>query len=109
MSNLQISLAIAGGAILAAVVAYNTWTSRKNEPRKPEPEPDSQHAGTDLTDPLARRRWHNACQLLVEAQEAARLQALDEAGWLPAPLLECAHHLPDDVRNWLAKPPAADT
>jgi len=64
---------------------------------------------TGLTDPLARRRWHNACQLLVEAQEAARLQALDEAGWLPAPLLECAHHLPDDVRNWLAKPPAADT
>src|SRR5450830_912696 len=55
MSNLQISLAIAGGAILAAVVAYNTWTSRKNEPRKPEPEPDSQHAGTDLTDPLPRR------------------------------------------------------
>jgi len=44
MSTLQISLAIAGGAILAAVVAYNTWTSRKNEPRKPDPEPQATDA-----------------------------------------------------------------
>jgi hypothetical protein len=47
MSTLQISLAIAGGVGLAAMVAYNTWTSRRNEPRKPEPEPDASTAGDD--------------------------------------------------------------
>ncbi|MDD0815179.1 cell division protein ZipA C-terminal FtsZ-binding domain-containing protein [Curvibacter sp. HBC28] len=49
MSTLQISLAIAGGAVLAAVVAYNTWTSRKNEPRKPEPEPEASEAAPDTS------------------------------------------------------------
>jgi FtsZ-interacting cell division protein ZipA len=37
MSNLQIGLAIAGGVVLAAVVAHSTWTSRKNKPRQAEP------------------------------------------------------------------------
>ena len=37
MSNLQIGLAIAGGVVLAAVVAHSTWTSRKNKPRQADP------------------------------------------------------------------------
>ncbi|GAA4421512.1 cell division protein FtsZ [Acidovorax lacteus] len=37
MSNLQLSLAIIGGLVLALIVAYNTWTSRRNAPRKPSP------------------------------------------------------------------------
>ncbi len=37
MSNLQIGLAIAGGVVLAGVVAHSTWTSRKNKPRQAEP------------------------------------------------------------------------
>ena len=32
MSNLQLGLAIAGGLVLAAVVAHGAWTSRKNAP-----------------------------------------------------------------------------
>ena len=36
MSTLQISLAIAGGVVLAGVVTYNTWTSRRLLPKKPE-------------------------------------------------------------------------
>ena len=36
MSTLQIGLAVAGGLVLAGVVGYNTWTSRKNAPRQPE-------------------------------------------------------------------------
>lgn len=36
MSNFQIGLAVAGGLVLAAVVAYNTWTTRKNAPRQAE-------------------------------------------------------------------------
>ena len=37
MSSLQIGLAIAGGLVLAGVVAHSTWTSRKNKPRQPDP------------------------------------------------------------------------
>ena len=47
MSNLQIGLAIAGGVVLAAVVAHGAWTSRKNSPRQalPELHPDTQPQG----------------------------------------------------------------
>ena len=38
MSTFQIGLAVAGGVALAAVVGYNTWTSRKNAPRQPAPD-----------------------------------------------------------------------
>lgn len=38
MSNLQIGLAVAGGVVLAAVVAHGAWTSRKNVPRQAEPD-----------------------------------------------------------------------
>lgn len=34
MSNLQLGLAMLGGIILAAVVAYNAWVTRKSQPRK---------------------------------------------------------------------------
>ncbi|WP_310625544.1 cell division protein ZipA C-terminal FtsZ-binding domain-containing protein [Limnohabitans sp.] len=39
MSTLQIGLAIAGGVVLAGVVAHSTWTSRKNKPRQADPLP----------------------------------------------------------------------
>lgn len=39
MSTLQLGLSIAGGLVLAAVVAWNTWTSRRNAPKQAEPEP----------------------------------------------------------------------
>ncbi len=44
MSTLQIGLAIAGGVVLAAVVAHGAWSSRRNAPRQaradePLPEP----------------------------------------------------------------------
>jgi len=38
MSSLQISLAIAGGLVLAAVVAHGAWASRRNAPRQALPE-----------------------------------------------------------------------
>ena len=38
MSNLQLGLAIAGGLVLAAVVAHGAWTSRKNAPLQAEPD-----------------------------------------------------------------------
>ena len=56
---------------------------------------------TGLSDPLARGRWGEACELLEVAQEAARLWVLAEAGWLPAPLPDCWSHLPPDAKQWL--------
>lgn len=39
MSNLQIGLAIAGGVVLAAVVAHGAWSARKAAPRQAAPLP----------------------------------------------------------------------
>ena len=45
MSNLQIGLAIAGGLVLAGVVAHSAWSARKNQPKlATPPEPDEQLA-----------------------------------------------------------------
>jgi len=37
MSTLQISLAVAGGVVLAAIVAHSAWTSRRNAPKQADP------------------------------------------------------------------------
>ncbi|HSU21120.1 MAG TPA: cell division protein ZipA C-terminal FtsZ-binding domain-containing protein [Variovorax sp.] len=36
MSSLTLALAILGGLVLAGLVAYNTWMSRRNTPRQPD-------------------------------------------------------------------------
>lgn len=38
MSTLQLSLSIIGGLVLAMIVAYNTWTSRRNAPKRALPQ-----------------------------------------------------------------------
>lgn len=50
MSTLQLSLAIIGGLVLALIVAYNTWTSRRNAPKRALP-PDPEHTA----DPTLRQ------------------------------------------------------
>ena len=37
MSTLQVALAIAGGVVLAGLVAHGAWSSRKNTPRQADP------------------------------------------------------------------------
>lgn len=63
-SSLLLSLAITGGLVLAAIVAYNTWTLRRNEPKKAQPPDPSAPsapsafgaAGMDpLLDPILRQ------------------------------------------------------
>lgn len=49
MSNLQIGLAIAGGLVLAGVVAHGAWVSRKNTPRQAQPLAPEQEPGLDST------------------------------------------------------------
>mgnify|MGYP007122310337 FL=1 len=36
-SSLQVGLAIVGGLVLAGVVAYNAWNSRRHMPRQARP------------------------------------------------------------------------
>ncbi len=63
MSTLQISLAVAGGLVLAAVVAHTAWSTRKNlpkqaSPREPavEPSPTAGAAQPQDADALAERQ-----------------------------------------------------
>ena len=54
MSTLQISLAVTGGVVLAAVVAHGAWQSRRNQPRQADPEPArvDPEGGNTLFDPV---------------------------------------------------------
>ena len=49
MSNLQIGLAIAGGLVLAAVVAHGAWSARKNQPKLATPEVAAELPADDRT------------------------------------------------------------
>ena len=62
MSTLQISLAIVGGLVLAGVVAYNAWVTRRSAPRTarglpdggaPADAPDSDTEPTGSVEPVA--------------------------------------------------------
>ena len=53
LSSFTLGLAIIGGLVLAALVAWNTWTSRRNTPRQARP--DGLAPATGPADPLAER------------------------------------------------------
>ena len=53
LSSFTLGLAIIGGLVLAALVAWNTWTSRRNTPRQALP--DAPAPAADPADPLAGR------------------------------------------------------
>ncbi|OUM02897.1 cell division protein ZipA C-terminal FtsZ-binding domain-containing protein [Variovorax sp. JS1663] len=53
MSSLTVALAIVGGLVLAAVVGYNAWMSRRNAPRQPDA-PDSDDPPLTAPAPLSR-------------------------------------------------------
>ena len=67
MSTLQVALAIAGGVVLAGLVAHGAWSSRKNTPRQAEPapgtprDPDFEESAHDL---------QGASPLSIESAEA---------------------------------------
>lgn len=52
MSNLQIGLAIAGGVVLAAVVAHGAWSARRNAPRQAQPGPVDVAPPSSLREPM---------------------------------------------------------
>ncbi|MFC6279916.1 MULTISPECIES: cell division protein ZipA C-terminal FtsZ-binding domain-containing protein [Polaromonas] len=51
MSTLQISLAVAGGLVLAGVVAHSTWSARKNRPKRATPEAAPGQDAAQATEP----------------------------------------------------------
>lgn len=57
--SLQIGLAVAGGLVLAGVVAHSAWSARKNKPKQPTPElapgqtADSGHKPSRVSEPAA--------------------------------------------------------
>ena len=53
LSSFTLGLAIIGGLVLAALVAWQTWTSRRNTPRQALPDGPAPAAGP--SDPLAER------------------------------------------------------
>ena len=93
MSNLQIGLAIIGGLVLAAVVAYNAWVTRQNAPRtareRPAPLPAADAAdpvadvGERMVDPLAGRIDPVLDADLADTVPAALADALPDAA-MPA-------------------------
>jgi hypothetical protein len=53
MSTFTVGLAVLGGLLLAALVAWNTWTTRKNTPRQPEaPAPSAPKLIEEREDPV---------------------------------------------------------
>lgn len=53
MSNFQLGLIIAGGVVLAAIVAFNAWTTHRNAPKRARPVEDGDTA--PLTEPALRQ------------------------------------------------------
>ncbi len=60
MSNLQIGLAIAGGLVLAAVVAHGAWTSRRSAPRQASPELAAMDSSASVVEPMLTDEALNA-------------------------------------------------
>lgn len=61
MMSLQMGLTIAGGVVLAGVVAHSAWTARKNQPKRATPEVDQIQKidptlPTEPLDPLLQRQ-----------------------------------------------------
>ncbi|MBC5785302.1 cell division protein FtsZ [Ramlibacter sp. USB13] len=52
MSGFTVGLAILGGLLLAAIVAWNAWTTRRNTPRQPEVAVASAQAASVLQEPI---------------------------------------------------------
>lgn len=74
MSNLQIGLAVAGGLLLAAMVAHGVWMSRKNQPRQATPD-----------DPIDQARTEAQGSGIIEPELDA---AAFDVGNFPLPLLD---------------------
>lgn len=79
MSTLQIGLAIAGGLVLAAVVAHGAWTSRRMKPRQADPL-DPVEGARELIEPRMDVDTQPGTELpLAQAERRIQLDPLIDA------------------------------
>jgi hypothetical protein len=71
-STLQIGLAVAGGVVLAGVVAHSAWSSRRNAPRKPDPIAAEPAASEDAADGERREPGFDDASLPLPAAPERR-------------------------------------
>lgn len=71
-STLQIGLAVAGGVVLAGVVAHSAWSSRRNAPRKPDPVAAEPVASEDAADGERREPGFDDASLPLPAAPERR-------------------------------------
>jgi hypothetical protein len=71
-STLQIGLAVAGGVVLAGIVAHSAWSSRRNAPRKPDPIVAEPAATEDATDGERREPGFDDASLPLPAAPERR-------------------------------------
>ena len=93
MSTLQISLAVAGGLILAGVVAHSAWSSRRNAPRQPTPPQETQTLpmplggdvpGSAATETLQAERREPSFDTGTNAQPDAHYQGIQSEFDMPS-------------------------
>ena len=87
MSNLQIGLAIAGGLVLAGVVAHSAWSARKNQPKLATPEtPSDEPLMQPRADDMAERQEPSfeADSSLGSLSNLASMMAIDKRPGLDA-------------------------
>jgi hypothetical protein len=75
MSNLQIGLAIAGGVLLAGVVAHGAWSARRNAPRQALPEPDGDLSDAGPREPVMGDHVSDTRPMVLSS--TARRSAMD--------------------------------
>jgi hypothetical protein len=77
MSKLQIGLAIAGGLLLAGLVAHGAWNARRAQPRQADPEPLRDPRADERTDPVLDGAPTAATDELILPPAAERKPTLD--------------------------------
>jgi hypothetical protein len=91
-SALQLGLAVAGGVILIGIVAYNTWSARRNQPRRARPERRASQPGAappqapDDDDARIAPAWDEPRRAASQfkASGAGAMAALDQRARLDA-------------------------
>ena len=83
MSSLQLGLAIAGGLVLAAVVAHGAWTARRNAPLQAQPDDGMAQSKIDPSDPAD---LHNSGHAIPPgpAGESGPIDPVFDSGLEPA-------------------------
>lgn len=75
MSDLQLWVSLAGGVVLAAVVAHNAWTTRNHMPRQAAPEPEPADPTFGASQPVLAEEAADAADMGLPAP--ARKPAMD--------------------------------